>query len=58
MCYHGGPAGTEYENMAYADAVQVMRTAKKEEAQFAALAKGCSTADTGNKRPCGGAGGW
>ena len=39
VCYHGGPAGSEYENMAYAEAVQVMLTANKEEVQFAALAK-------------------
>ena len=39
VCYHGGPEGTEYENMAYAEAVQVMLTWGKEEAQFDALAK-------------------
>ena len=39
VCYHGGPAGTEYENMAYAEAVQVMLDEGKESEQFDALVK-------------------
>lgn len=39
VCYHGGPAGTMYGDMGYAEAVEVLLDGGQAEAQLAALAE-------------------